>query len=489
MQAEQCSSQLQNANFACRTCGAGGTTQFKQSESGYVTLFKTGDKRSPAQTRERVDALLAMSIQPGQKTHIKELARDWGIKDTLGQLCIDRMLDTGEKMREAASNQRTACNVTLRLQPELDTISQNGCFNTFLDMDFFGFDAHKDTPTEILHTVLLSVVKYFWGQTAFILAKSHQMCTLEARLDALDISGLSIDSTSARYMCHYTGSLVGKHFKILAQLMPFACFDLIEANLMEVWLLLGRLAVLLWFTMIENIDTYLVIIGQFLLAAARCSPSIIVQKPEFHLLLHLPMLIRRFGPAILFSTERFESFHGVFRAASLFSNHRAPSRDIAEYFVGLDRLKHVCSGGYWKAGSSWVRASSLVHDFILDHNEFSRLLELPLNAQKAAGSVALLPRRNTVNRTPTPWHIFCHNYHLPLSIQPGSEVDAYFGVISVTSETSDVVEVESNASLSSKKFAQVKALLGCVSPDGAPTYYAYTREYQVLTRDLILGIY
>lgn len=47
---------------------------------------------------------------------------------------------------------------------------------------------------------------------------------------------------------------------------------------------------------------------------------------------------------MLFSTERFESFHGVFRAASVHSNHHAPSRDIAETFVGLDYLKHVCSG-------------------------------------------------------------------------------------------------------------------------------------------------
>jgi hypothetical protein len=40
MQSEQCSCQLQNANYFCRTCGAGGTMEFKQSESGYASLFK-----------------------------------------------------------------------------------------------------------------------------------------------------------------------------------------------------------------------------------------------------------------------------------------------------------------------------------------------------------------------------------------------------------------------------------------------------------------
>ncbi|KAF8593168.1 hypothetical protein BDV93DRAFT_428023, partial [Ceratobasidium sp. AG-I] len=109
------------------------------------------------------------------------------------------------------------------------------------------------------------------------------------------------------YMCQYTGSLVGKHFKTLAQIMPFACYDIVQSDLLEVWLLLGRLTALLWQTEIENIDTYLskiqTIIDDFLLAAARCSPSIIVLKPKFHFLVHLPMYIRRFGPAINFSTE------------------------------------------------------------------------------------------------------------------------------------------------------------------------------------------
>jgi hypothetical protein len=127
-----------------------------------------------------------------------------------------------------------------------------------------GFNVHEDTPTEILHTVLLGVVKYFWGQTVFVLAKPHQMNTLETRLSSVDTSGLNIDSVGEKYMCQYTGSLVGKHFKTLAQLMPFACYNLVQADLFEVWLLLGRLTVLLWYTEIENIDIYLVSICHFI---------------------------------------------------------------------------------------------------------------------------------------------------------------------------------------------------------------------------------
>jgi hypothetical protein len=86
------------------------------------------------------------------------------------------------------------------------------------------------------------------------------------------------------------------------------------------------------------------LIADFLLITARCSPSIIVLKPKFHFLVHLPDYIRRFGPALLFSTERFESFNGVFRAASMFSNRQAPSCDISRRFVGIEQAKHIVSG-------------------------------------------------------------------------------------------------------------------------------------------------
>ncbi|KAG9081358.1 hypothetical protein FS749_007718 [Ceratobasidium sp. UAMH 11750] len=352
MQAEQCSCQLQKANVFCRTCLVGGSTEFRESAAGYASLFSPGEKRTPAQTLDRVNKLLNLSLQPSNKTQIKEHARDWGIKDALGQLTIDRLVEMGQKMRLVAKGGVRSCesDVVATLKKELDLARQKGCINAFLDMDSLGFNVHEDTPMEILHTVLLGVVKYFWGQTVFILTKSHQMRLLETRLASINVSGLNIDSVLEKYMCQYTGSLVGKHFKILSQVMSFACHDLVQPDLLEVWLLLGRLTSLLWYTEIEDVDLYTTelqeVIDDFLTATARCSPSIIIQKPKFHFLVHLPMYIKRFGPAILFSTERYESFHTVFRAGSLFSNHHAPSRDIAEYFVGLDRLKHICSGGY-----------------------------------------------------------------------------------------------------------------------------------------------
>ena len=87
------------------------------------------------------------------------------------------------------------------------------------------------------------------------------------------------------------------------------------------------------------------------------------------------MFIRRFGPAILFSTERYESFNHVFRLASAFSNRQAPSRDTCHKFAEHDAVKHIVTGGYWKDPTTmkWVRAGDRVLEY-MDKNPEQRLL-------------------------------------------------------------------------------------------------------------------
>jgi len=70
-------------------------------------------------------------------------------------------------------------------------------------------------------------------------------------------------------------------------------------------------------------------------------------KSKFHIILHLPAHVRRFGPAMLFATEAFESFNAVIRAKSVHSNRQAPSRDIAMAFAQGNRVRHLLSGGYF----------------------------------------------------------------------------------------------------------------------------------------------
>lgn len=69
------------------------------------------------------------------------------------------------------------------------------------------------------------------------------------------------------------------------------------------------------------------------------------QKPKFHLLVHLPDHIRRFGPPITFATETFESYNAVIRGASIHSNRGAPSQDIGANFAHWNRIRHWAAGG------------------------------------------------------------------------------------------------------------------------------------------------
>jgi hypothetical protein len=64
-------------------------------------------------------------------------------------------------------------------------------------------------------------------------------------------------------------------------------------------------------------------INHFLVCAARWTTRWF-NKPKFHILLHLPAHIRRFGLAILFATEAFESFNAIIRAKSVHTMFRPP---------------------------------------------------------------------------------------------------------------------------------------------------------------------
>ena len=93
---------------------------------------------------------------------------------------------------------------------------------------------------------------------------------------------------------------------------------------------------------------------------AVIDPARILTKMKLHVLTHLPEDIARFGPAIRFQTEIFECFNAVFRFCSVLSNHQAPSRDIALTLAGIERVKHVISGGHWSVDGKYIHAGGNV---------------------------------------------------------------------------------------------------------------------------------
>ncbi|KAH8993098.1 hypothetical protein EDB83DRAFT_2304552 [Lactarius deliciosus] len=403
MHAEQTSQAGLNANYFCRTCDVGGTRAQKKSNEGFSKIFEIGCIRDPDEMKRVIEQQLELCVLPGGSDKVDSVVRSNGIKEATVTPIINYITTKGKALRSrksltASQNGAKATTdddeIQTKLSEELDALLKKQGINPLIGMP--GFNMHLNTPTEILHTVLLGIVKYYWAQTIWILKGRKSMGLFQTRLVSTNWRGLNAPSTDAGYICQYHGSLIGKHFKGLAQVMPFLIYDLVAQDVLRAWNIIGTLVVLLWHTEIEDVEDYVMSLSRtiqdFLNITAKCSPGILIAKPKFHFLVHLPEFIRRFGPAVLFSTERYESFNHVFRLLCIYSNRQVPSRDSCNAFAALDRIKHVATGGYWHDPhtGTWAHAGQWILDFISTHDKYLGWLGLPKESTQKPGVTTCL---------------------------------------------------------------------------------------------------
>ncbi|KAG1819450.1 hypothetical protein EV424DRAFT_1472622 [Suillus variegatus] len=149
MQAEECSHAGLNCNYFCRMCNIGGTKEYKAFEEGYNSIFKSGSLRTPKKTTDNIQHQFEAAMKSGATTKVQST-----------------ML--------------------------------NDAMNLLFGMN--GINIHLDTPTEILHTVLLGVVKYFGGQSMFILEKAKLLHIFQSCLKSVDKDRLNTPSLNADYI-------------------------------------------------------------------------------------------------------------------------------------------------------------------------------------------------------------------------------------------------------------------------------------------------
>ncbi|KAI0755371.1 hypothetical protein C8Q80DRAFT_1266837 [Daedaleopsis nitida] len=324
MQAELCSHIGLKGNYFCRICKVGGDKDFKCSNDGFASLMKIGEQRTPQDTRESVKAQLVIATHAAAEKPLKQAITASGVKDSFAMPTLNFLIAKGKQLRKSTSSRKALSpeEINKSLYDELMKRQDAPLINPLLDLE--GLDVHRDTPVEPLHTHLLGVVKYFWSQTVWQLEKQGHFTTFQARLNSLSRTGLKIPNIMADYMCRYRGSLIGKHFKTISQVMSFAIAGLVDDVLQNAWGAIGRLTVLIWEVEIDDVkafaSTLRTTIEDIIDFAAKLSPGLVTEKNKLHVLLHLPTHIELFGPALVFSTERYESFNHIFRLCSIHSN-------------------------------------------------------------------------------------------------------------------------------------------------------------------------
>ncbi|KAJ3382315.1 hypothetical protein HDU80_001562, partial [Chytriomyces hyalinus] len=219
-----------------------------------------------------------------------------------------------------------------------------------------------DTPVEILHCMLLGIVKYLMQATIHGLSERKKQ-DLKAYLEGVKQDGLS-DKIHGHSLVHHVKSLNGKDFCLFVQVAPFALPNVVTKELLEGWVSLSHLAAHLYMSHIDvapyNAD-FTKYMDHFVFHASKTPDFYDVVKPKLHLLRHIPVFTSRFGPPRLCATEAFESSNKIIRSCIGHTSRQHPSRDVLMQFANNMAVQHLVDGGSFQIEGVFLCNDSLQH--------------------------------------------------------------------------------------------------------------------------------
>ncbi|TPX64359.1 hypothetical protein CcCBS67573_g08432 [Chytriomyces confervae] len=220
--------------------------------------------------------------------------------------------------------------------------------NIYLNLP--GFSPHAQTPVEILHTLLLGVIKYLATEAKEKLASKKSLKPKAASL-FVTVSMHQRSHLSAKQVTHYIGSMNGKDFKALAQIGPLF-FSWFQRDLTWLWMASSILTKLAYDSKYTQLGLQYRHLQKATVAVQRLFHLVLPSasnKLKIHLLSHLPDNFRIWGPLSLYAVEVPEQMNGDVRKDIVNSNRHSPSRDVA-WDMGIREgtvsyLRGVSGGG------------------------------------------------------------------------------------------------------------------------------------------------
>ncbi|KAJ6632502.1 hypothetical protein B0H10DRAFT_2251960 [Mycena sp. CBHHK59/15] len=280
--------------------------------------------RSATETQKELRSQFKTAREVGGQAGFKRRKTESGIKDTFQGAFLDRIFAISSKKGRK------------KVQKQADIAALLCTFPDDITSPVWHLNPHQDTPVEILHVILLGFVKYFSRDAVARVNKSDQDILI-ARLSSFN------------------------DFRTIIQVAPFVLQGLLPAEYIELWTSLSAVVTLVWQPHINDLDKHIVQLEAAIKHFLNCTCHLTLEwfnKPKFHVILHLPTHIRRFGPAMLFATEGFESFNVIIRSCSVHSNQHAPSHDIASRMAKGNHIRHLLSRGFFPANRDFQTPSA-----------------------------------------------------------------------------------------------------------------------------------